>query len=343
MTNCHQIAVTTLAAFVCLGQAPRSLGAASPEAALATELRDKGWIAFSAQTANGDWDLFLMRPDGSERRAISATPQFNEAGARFSPDGKRILYYRMAASDPVDNNTYGTFELVLADSRGGNAVVYGRGFPWATWGPDGRQLACLMPSGIRIIDVVTRETVRTLPRQGIVEQLVWSPDGQAFVGTANGLGPYWNIGCLAADGGKIRAVSETERYNCTPDWWPDSRQILYARGIIPEQKGLAQLWIAHAGGEQRKLLYSEHGRHIYGACASPDAKYLLFTRSVEDLGAVGKSQTTMAIIRLQDTPMIDDPTGSLQQQYPDARKPVRLDLGSGWEPHWTNSQHPGTP
>src|SRR5437867_9823404 len=166
------------------------------DAQLVAELHSCGWIVFSAQTPHGDWDLFLMRPDGSERRALTDTRGFNEAGARFSSDGKRLLYYRMAKSDAVDNNTYGTFDLVLADSNGGNAVVCGRDFPWASWGPDGRQRACLKPKGIQIIDVASRQVVRTLARQGIVQQLVWSPDGRAFVGTANGLGPYWNIGRL---------------------------------------------------------------------------------------------------------------------------------------------------
>ena len=43
------------------------------EPALAVELHSRGWIAFSAQTPHGDWDLFLMRPDGSERRALTDT------------------------------------------------------------------------------------------------------------------------------------------------------------------------------------------------------------------------------------------------------------------------------
>src|SRR5439155_1790610 len=103
------------------------------DAQLAAELHSRGWIVFSAQTPHGDWDLYLVRPDGSERRALTDTREFNEAGARFSPDGKRLLYYRMAKSDAVDNNTYGTFDLVLAESNGGNAVVYGRDFPWASW------------------------------------------------------------------------------------------------------------------------------------------------------------------------------------------------------------------
>jgi len=290
---------------------------------------------FSAKTDQGDWDLFLMRPDGAERRQLTDTREFNEAGPRFSPDGKRLLYYRMPKSEPVDNNTYGTFDLVIADSDGGHPIVFGNGFPWASWGPQGTQLACLAAKGIQVVDVATRKLVRQLPRQGIVSQLVWSPDGQWFVGTANGLGPFWNIGRLNPQTGELKAVSETERYNCTPDWLPDAQHVVYARGIIPEQGGRAELWITTADGKERQTLYAEAGRHIYGACASPDAKYVLFTRSVEDLGKVDNSRTTMAIIRWSDTPMIGDSSEALRQRLPDAKTGPRLDLGQGWEPHWT--------
>jgi Tol biopolymer transport system component len=307
---------------------------------LAAELRTHGWIAFSAQTAHGDWDLFVMRPDGSERRALTDTREFSEAGVRFSPDGRRILYYRLGKTDVLNNNTYGTFELVLADADGRNAVVYGRDFPWASWSPDGRQLASLTPKGINIVDVESRKILRTLPRQGIMEQLIWSPDGRTFTGTANGLGTYWTIGRLADGEAKIDAVSETERYNCSPDWCPDSQHILYARGIIPKQGGRAQLWIASADGSDRTMLFAEEGRHIYGACSSPDAKFVLFTRSVADLGAVGKSQTTMAVARRADTPMIGDDSETLRQQFPGAQPARWLDLGPGWEPHWTLSEAP---
>ena len=30
----------------------------------------KGWIVYSGKTASGDWDLFVMRPDGSHKRNI---------------------------------------------------------------------------------------------------------------------------------------------------------------------------------------------------------------------------------------------------------------------------------
>ena len=47
------------------------LGAVSAE--LAEEVREKGWIVYSARSENGTWDLFLARPDGSQKRNITET------------------------------------------------------------------------------------------------------------------------------------------------------------------------------------------------------------------------------------------------------------------------------
>jgi Tol biopolymer transport system component len=301
---------------------------------LASEVRGKGWIVFSAANDSGDWDLFLMRPDGSDRRRLTDTREFNEAGAKFSRDGSKLLYYRMPASTKVDNNTYGLFELIVADSDGGDPVSYGSGMPWASWGPDGRQIACLDKKGIRIVDLASRQVMRQFPRSGIVQQLAWSPDGRRFTGTANGLGVAWTVGCLDAEAGPILAVSETDRYNCTPDWLPDSEHIIYSRGIVPGKSGWAQLWIARADGSRRQLLYAEPKRHMYGGCVSPDGNYVLFTRSEVDLGQVDNSRTRMAIIRRKDAPMVGGDDASLKREFPDARRGLVLDLSWGWEPDW---------
>jgi Tol biopolymer transport system component len=321
-------------------------------AALAAELRTNGWLVFSAKIDRADWDLFRMRPDGSDRARFAGLPEFNEGGARFSPDGSRVLYYRLPKSDELQNNEYGTGELVVSRADGSQPVVLGRGYPWATWGPDSRQVACLAPNGIQIIDLETRAVVRQLPRRGIVSQLGWSPDGRQLIGTANGLGPFWTIACLDAATGTIRAISETERYNCTPDWVADSRRVVYARGIIPEQPGRAELWVATLDGQPPTALYAEESHHVYGACASPDMKYLLFTRSAADLTKVEQDDTRMAIIRWADTPIRGDDGESLRARFPQARTGPRLDLGPGWEPTWTQVDlaaqgagpaHTGTP
>ncbi len=312
---------------------PSDAGAVSK---LAAEAGTKGWLVFSSRTDRGDWDLFCMRPDGRDRRKFIDMPAFNEGGARFSPDGTQVLFYRLPQSDELQNNEYGRGELVIAGSDGSAPVVFGSGFSWATWSPNGRQIACLAPKGIQIVDLASRKIVRELPRKGIVSQLSWSPDGKWFTGTADHLGPFWNIARMDARTGDIAAVSEIDRYNCTPDWSPDSRRIVYARGIIPEKPGRAELWIASLDGRPPQPLYAEESHHIYGACASPDMKHLIFTRHVGDATRIELKDTTMAIIRSVDTPMRGDDGEFLRKRLPNARTSPRLDLGSGWEPCWTS-------
>ena len=85
---------------------------------LADEVRGKGWIVFSARSERGDWDLFACRPDGSERRNITNTPDFNEAAAQFSRDGRRLLFRRLPREEPISGNHYGTQgELIIACGR----------------------------------------------------------------------------------------------------------------------------------------------------------------------------------------------------------------------------------
>ncbi|MCI0537258.1 MAG: hypothetical protein L0Z50_18750 [Verrucomicrobiales bacterium] len=308
--------------------------AANPDEKLRAELNGAGWLAFSAPNERGDWDLFAMRPDGAERTRLTDTPDTHEIGPRFSPDGKHLLYYRAPRSTVVGNNTYGTFELVIAAANGSALRSLGEGHGWASWSPDGTRLAYLARDGIHFLDAATgRDLGGKIPRHGLVQQLVWSPDGRAFAGTANGLGPFWNIGVLSADGGTPIAVSETERYNCTPDWTPDSAWVLYARGIIGGQTGYAQLWRARRDGSERQVLYAEEGTHICGGCASPDGKFLIFTRSASDLGDNENKKITMSILRLADAPL------NLKAE---ATNVPRLDLGPGWEPHWTHHQLPTT-
>jgi Tol biopolymer transport system component len=240
----------------------------------------------------------------------------------------------MSKDVAVDNNEYGLHELVIADANGSNPVLWGSDYHWASWGPNSKQLACLSTKGIQVIDLSTKKTIKELSRRGIVQQLVWSPDGKWFIGTANGLGQYWNIGRMSESTGKINAVSEIDRYNCTPDWLADSRYVVYSRGIIPGIGGWAQLWIADGDGREKRVLYAEEGRHIYGGCVSPNGKYVLFTRSQEDLGEVDNSLTTMAIIRFQDAPVIIGKNEALRKAYPKANDGPVLQLSCGWEPHW---------
>lgn len=322
----------------------------SQTATLAKEIAAKGWILYSGKTAGGDWDLFVMRPDGSHKRNLTNTPEINEIGARLSPDGLKLFYRRVAPTVKIRHDAWGSLgTLVLANSDGSNPQVYGESgeFPAAVWSPDSKQFACLTKTGIEIRDVATKQLVRKLDRKGIFQQLFWSPDGKWFVGTANAFGESWTIVRMSAETGEVSPIAKFQ--NCTPAWFPDSRRVVNSYrpanqesigklGEAVGQKpgyGWTQAWLTDADGGNRRLLLGEDGKHIYGTEISPDSKYVMFARADTDGGL---DTAILGVMRLANAPAVRGDSVALRKLHPDARNAVILDLGQGWEPQWTSAK-----
>ncbi len=187
------------------------------------EVSELGWIVFTARSngSGSDFDLFVMRPDGTQLRNITNTPRFDEYSARVSPDGKRMLYRRVTkgAKLPTTGHVLSVGEvavsswppkgtLVIANADGGSPQPLGSdgSHAWATWGPKGQRIACLeaveakepapatprsashnrKPSrNIVIRDAETLKVLRSLPSGGIQRQAIWSPDGKRICGPAD--------------------------------------------------------------------------------------------------------------------------------------------------------------
>jgi Tol biopolymer transport system component len=311
-------------------------------AQLAKEVGDKGWIVYAARGDNGTWDLFVMRPDGSQRRNITNTPDYEEGGPRFSPDGKKLLYRRFIKGTQIDHDLWGfQGNLMIANSDGSNPVQIGsdREFPWASWSPDGKQVACLTIGGIQIVDLGTKNVVRTLPRQGIYQQLFWSPDGKWFCGVAN-TRMMWTIVRMDAQSGQMNVVHEFQ--SCTPDWFPDSKRIIYPSRPAGQTGnhgwGFTQLWYSDGEGKDAKMIYGEDDYHIYGGALSPDSKYVLFTRCPQDGGGSEQSGAPICVMRMDDAPAVAGPSVELRKVHPEAKDAAVLQLVNGWEPDWTYAE-----
>lgn len=306
-------------------------------AQLAEEVGTQGWIVYAARSAeNGTWDLFLMRPDGSQRRNITNSPDYEEGGPRFSPDGQQLLYRRFVKGTVINHDLWGfQGRLIIARSDGTESQQIGgdREYPWASWSPDGKQIACLTPKGIKIVDLDTQEVVRELPRKGIYQQLFWSPDGQWFCGVANAR-IMWTVVRMNAETGELNIVQEFQ--SCTPDWFPDSKHIIYpSRPAGQKGYGYTQLWMSEGDGTDAKMIYGEDGYHIYGGALSPDARYVLFTRCSEDGGGAEKAGAPICVMRMTDAPAIGGPSSDLRKAHPNANDAPILQLVDGWEPCWT--------
>jgi len=318
----------------------------SPDVArLAEEVKGKGWIVFPARSEQRDWDLYLMRPDGSQRRPITRTPEWNEAWPQFSRDGSKLLYRRLRRDEEISGNRYGEQGVpVVANSDGTSSRELGEegALPWATWSPDDREFATLSIKGVSLVDAETGRVRLKHPRRGFFQQVTWSPDGRSLVGVANSFGTGWSIARMDAGTGNVTAVNTVDC--CTPDWFPDARGVVFSwrpPGQTANQgAGWTQLWRGNADGTGRQLIYAEDGRHVYGGHVSPDGTYVIFTGNVQEDGDPERGGAPMGLVRLSDTPMIGGDSRELRELHPDAKKGPVLTLPSGWEPSWTFSEKP---
>jgi Tol biopolymer transport system component len=315
---------------------------------LGQEVASRGWIVYAARTTNGDYDLFVSRPNGSVQRNLTRTPEWSEYGGRFSPDGTRLLYRRQSKGpdvrpgEGINHDVWGAMgSLCLGNADGSEARVLGADgeWPWASWSADGQQMACLYrrEGRIRIVDVATRKVVREVPRQGIFQQMYWSPDGRQVCGTANLSGQDWNVVALELATGKVTLLSRV--VNCTSDWFQgDSSRVIYSHRTpgLADAYGWTMLMQATADGASRTLVYAERGRHVYFGATSPDNRYAIFSVPETD----GGSDAPMAIVRLADTPIVVPADYSqLRAIYPTAKSgPVFRLAQPGFEPHWTYAE-----
>lgn len=328
--------------------APGNKTAISDEAAatLAKEVANKGWITYSARAENGSWDIYLSRPNGSDRHNITNTPDYEEAAPLFSWDGSRMLYRRLSKGTVIHHDLWGFLgELVLAKADGSEPIVFGKDkeYPWACWSPDGSKISCLTRKEIQIVDLNNKQVVQTLPRNGIYQQLFWSRDGNWFTGTANHGGAQWSVVRMHAQTGEINPILTFQ--SCTPDWFPDSFRIIFSSR--PQQKsndgyGWTQLYMADGDGKNLKLLFAEDGYHIYGGATSPDGQYALFTKCPEDGGGSEANGAPMYLMRINDAPIIQGETPEIRAMFPNSNDGPVLDIQrTGWEPCWTYAEIKG--
>lgn len=315
---------------------------------LTNELQAKGWLVFSARGADSTWDLFLSRPDGTDRRNISETPEWEEAAPRFSPDGKKILYRQLEKGATIDHDKWGfQGRLVIADADGSDAAMIGEDgeYPWASWSPDGAEISCLSMRGIQVVDLESRRELRQLPRKGIYQQLYWSPDGKWFCGVANHQGESWTVVRMDAATGETNSVRTFQ--NCTPDWAPDSGHIVLSSRPSGQKAndgyGYTQLWLVSGDGAGQQLVYASEGWHIYGGALSPDGKYALFTKTEADGGGTKEDGGIVCVMRLTDTPTIAGTSPEMRALHPQTKDGPVLESGKGWEPHWTYHEVEFTP
>ncbi len=178
---------------------------------------DGEWIAYSSRR-DGNRDIYVARPDGSQERRLTEHPA-DDMEPRWSPDGRTLAF---------TSSRDGNREIYTLDAYGGvpyNVTRSRSNEGHASWSPDGELLLfdSDRPPG-RNPDIFVGDRwgrwVRNLTNHPSVDLVAnWSPDGEwiAFGSSRDG---DWEVYVMRPDGTGQRRVTVSRGFDGDPNWVP---------------------------------------------------------------------------------------------------------------------------
>jgi len=201
-----------------------------------------------------DGNIYIVRPDGGERRALSsdAGPAHLYRQPTWSPLGDRVAWVEATS----DGNGVKSSSLHIRRTDGSGDIQVATTAPafYLFWSPDGNRLASLA-NGSQGLDLALFDPsnggnpIRVLD-QGAPLYFSWAPDGRRLlthVGSDH-------LGLLALDGTQSALASQPAGF-AAPRWGPDGASLVYAivadgeqRLVLADLKGVAQRNLASFKG-----------------------------------------------------------------------------------------------
>ena len=147
---------------------------------------DGQWILFTRQTGDR-LDLWRMKADGSDERRVTDTPEWQEGGSFYLPDGETVLFRAWKKEDQAPRGMPMTIFTIRHDGTRRRQVTSEPGTNWSPHpAPDGRHFVyvrMLPPHNFEIFlrDLETAEERRLTFFEGFDGFPALSPDGQTLV------------------------------------------------------------------------------------------------------------------------------------------------------------------
>jgi dipeptidyl aminopeptidase/acylaminoacyl peptidase len=258
------------------------------------------WFAYHwYQDGKDTKDLFLVRPNGTDRHAIVIAVPGEHKGATWSPDGTKIAFEVFDGQTPGGSiwtaNADGSGAKLLFD--GGKACV---GVVHPSWSPDGSKLVMVcypgsLTASITILDiasnVLTTLVTVTWP-EALDNAPRWSPNGASIAFPILHWDPTNDhldgslVAVVPAAGGQVHRLTTFDTFMSSPDWRPDGSELVMnsydlgniqatdhpsnVYGIKPDGTGLRQLTHRSVDGTMRITdpRPAPDGRRIYVSIAN---------------------------------------------------------------------------
>ena len=234
-------------------------------------------IIFGTHREEGNRELYLMNPDGSEPVNLTNN-RADDISGTWSPTGEQILF----ASDR--DRSHGSWDLYLMDPDGKNVrPVFGKSEErrHPEWSPDGTQIAYRrFDAGVGYIYIATRDG-KNEERLAIGGSPAWSPDGTEIAFVVRVAPEILNIYILNVRTRKQKRFFPLDDISTArePAWSPDGNKLAFMwHQKRPQDEGEIYTLNRDGTGLQELVNHPEEG--VVAPVWDPDGKALIYTQRV---------------------------------------------------------------
>ena len=219
-----------------------------------------------ASSRDGNFELYVMDPDGSNQERLTNTPMVSESEPRWSPDGRKIAF-KVDVPWSSPNN----FEM---NADGSNPLRWSRGVKPTdlSWSPDGSKITFMSRGELWVVgdDGSALTKITNLQPKYRAQAPAWSPDGTKIAFQTN-LEGNMEIYVVNADGSDQTRLTNSAASNEAPAWSPDSKKIVFQSG---RERGL-DIYVIDADGTSEARL-TNNIAHDLAPAWSPDGTKIAF-------------------------------------------------------------------
>ena len=271
-----------------------------PATALAAFPGDNGRIAFDSFRDGADVDIWTVNPDGSDPLNLTADSAAEDFAARWSPDGKRIVFLRAPDGSAPSSAT----EIWVMRADGSRRRQLTRNVVQddsPAWGPDGRRIVFHRdPDGFEGPDDGELWVMRAdgsgqrqITNNAVDDnEPVWSPTGQRIAFSRDSdpdpeVTDY-EVFDVRPDGRHERQLTDADGFDGGPDYSPDGKRIAFDS----ERDGDPDVFVmGRDGGRPKQLTGEDPAESAVDIVTSfsPDGRFLAF-ESNRDSTAVADNE-----------------------------------------------------